>query len=88
MPAKKKRPLLNDEVFVTYKYVEMPNGRMKRKKVFKKITKAYKIISEEQMEEINNSFSLFDRDNNGIIDTHELKNALRALGVYFNKKDL
>jgi len=47
MPAKKKRPLLNDEVFVTYKYVEMPNGRMKRKKVFKKITKAYKIISEE-----------------------------------------
>ena len=39
-----------------------------------------KQLSEEQKLEIKEAFDLFDTDNSGNIDAHELKIAMRALG--------
>ena len=59
---KKKCPLKCNEEFVKYKYIQQANGKIKRKKVYKRITKKIKCLTEEQIEEIDNSFLLFDRD--------------------------
>lgn len=40
------------------------------------------------MNEITEAFHLFDKDNSGQIDTDELKDAMRALGVIKNKHEL
>ncbi|KAJ9460796.1 Caltractin [Diplonema papillatum] len=37
-------------------------------------------LSEEQRQEIREAFELFDTDKNGLIDGHEMKVAMRALG--------
>ena len=90
MPAgggktKVKRPLGKNEQFVEYKFVEMANGHKKRKKVIKRIDRKIRWLTQEQKEEIDNAFMLFDRDNNNFIDIVELKDALRALGVFLKK---
>lgn len=45
-------------------------------------------LSEEQREEINEAFSLFDLDKDGHIDYHELKVALKALGFDLPKSEI
>ncbi|KAF2720337.1 EF-hand [Polychaeton citri CBS 116435] len=45
-------------------------------------------LSEEQREEINEAFSLFDLDKDNHIDYHELKVALKALGFDLSKADI
>ncbi|KAI5199141.1 EF-hand [Aureobasidium subglaciale] len=45
-------------------------------------------LSEEQREEINEAFSLFDLDKDNHIDYHELKVALKALGFDLPKSDI
>lgn len=45
-------------------------------------------LSEEQREEINEAFSLFDLDKDGHIDYHELKVALKALGFDLPKQEI
>ncbi len=37
-------------------------------------------LTEEQKQEIKEAFELFDTDNSGTIDYHEMKVAMRALG--------
>ncbi|KAK4502306.1 hypothetical protein PRZ48_005731 [Zasmidium cellare] len=49
---------------------------------------ALEALSEEQREEINEAFSLFDLDKDSHIDYHELKVALKALGFDLPKQDL
>ena len=83
--GRKKRPLMKDEEFVEYKHVEMPDGTMKRKKIIKKITKKTKWLTHEQVEEIDNAFLLFDKDKSGTIDIAELKDALKALGIFMKR---
>ena len=41
----KKRPLEKDEEFLEYKYVDMPDGTQKRKKVIKKTEKHIKFLT-------------------------------------------
>ena len=77
-----------DEEFIEYKHVEMPDGTMKRKKLIKKVTKKTKYLTEEQEEEIKNAFYLFDKDKSGSIDIHELKVALKALGIFLRRDDV
>ena len=43
-------------------------------------------LTEEQRQEIREAFELFDSDKNGLIDPHEMKVAMRALG-FDAKKD-
>merc|ERR1711918_184211 len=45
-------------------------------------------LSEEQMEEIREAFSLFDNDASGAIDVRELKAAMRALGFEVKNEEL
>merc|ERR1711966_112032 len=45
-------------------------------------------LSDEQMEEIREAFSLFDGDASGAIDVRELKAAMRALGFEVKNDEL
>lgn len=49
---------------------------------------ALEALSEEQREEINEAFSLFDLDKDGRVDYHELKVALKALGFDLAKSEV
>lgn len=42
----------------------------------------------EQKQEIREAFSLFDMNNDGCLDYHELKVALRALGFDLSKREV
>eukprot|EP01059_Diplonema_ambulator_P036402 TRINITY_DN9051_c0_g1_i1.p1 TRINITY_DN9051_c0_g1~~TRINITY_DN9051_c0_g1_i1.p1 ORF type:complete len:173 (+),score=55.45 TRINITY_DN9051_c0_g1_i1:62-580(+) len=44
-------------------------------------------LSEEQRQEIREAFELFDTDKNGLIDAHEMKVAMRALGFDVRKDE-
>merc|ERR1711864_11599 len=45
-------------------------------------------LSEEQLDEIREAFSLFDSDASGMIDVRELKAAMRALGFEIKNEEL
>merc|ERR1711988_729967 len=45
-------------------------------------------LSDEQLEEIREAFSLFDSDASGMIDVRELKAAMRALGFEVKNEEL
>jgi len=45
-------------------------------------------ISEEQKQEIKEAFELFDADKDGLLDYHELKVAMRALGFDLKKAEV
>lgn len=45
-------------------------------------------LTEEQRNEVNEAFDLFDSDKDGFIDYHELKVALRALGFDLKKQEV
>ena len=83
-----KRPLKANEEFVDYKYIEMEDGEVKRKKIIKRTDKKTKWLTLEQKEEIDNAFLLFDKDGSGSIDVVELKDALRALGIFLKKEEV
>ena len=40
------------------------------------------------MQEINNAFFLFDKDRSGSIDVTELRDAMKALGVFLKKEEI
>jgi Ca2+-binding EF-hand superfamily protein len=66
----------------------MEDGRIKRKKVIKRVQKKIKLLTEEQKEEIDHAFVLFDKDGSGTIDVMELKDAMKALGIYLKKEEV
>ena len=61
---------------------------MKRKKVIRRTDKKIKYLTQEQKEEIDNAFLLFDKDRSGTIDVIELKDALKALGIFLKKDEV
>ena len=73
---------------MNYKFVQQPDGSIKRKKVIKKTTQVTKLLTQEQKEEIDNAFLMFDKDQSGSIDVVELKDAMKALGVFLNKDEI
>jgi Ca2+-binding EF-hand superfamily protein len=85
---KKKYIMGPDEEFVDYKFVQQQDGTVKRKKIIKRTTKTTKRLTEEQKNEIDNAFVMFDRDNSGSIDVVELKDAMKALGVFLKKEEI
>lgn len=84
---KPKRILAKDEEFIDYKFVT-EDGISKRKKIIKKTLKKVKQLTEEQKEEIDNAFLLFDKDKSGSIDVNELKDAMKALGIFLKKEEV
>jgi centrin-3 len=45
-------------------------------------------LNDEQRQEIREAFELFDSDKNGLIDPHEMKVAMRALGFDVKKEEV
>merc|ERR1712137_3606 len=62
----------------------MGNPNMSRRAMKKKPGQ----LSEEQLDEIREAFSLFDSDASGMIDIRELKAAMRALGFEVKNEEL
>lgn len=63
----------------------------KKKRRVRKRVKKKKPLTKEQRDEIKSAFELFDRDNSGNIDATELRDAMKALGIYLKRdavKDL
>lgn len=86
--SRKGKKLAENEEFVDYHYVTMPDGTKKRKRVIKRVNKKIKLLTEEQKEEIDNAFLLFDKDKSGSIDVSELKDAMKALGIHLKKDEV
>jgi len=49
---------------------------------------AKKKLTEEQRQELKEAFDLFDQDQTGLIDYHQLKVAIRALGFEIKKAEV
>merc|ERR1712094_121950 len=62
----------------------MGTTRMSRRAMKKKPGQ----LSDEQLDEIREAFSLFDSDASGMIDVRELKAAMRALGFEVKNEEL
>mmetsp|Transcript_32093 Transcript_32093/g.49070 ORF Transcript_32093/g.49070 Transcript_32093/m.49070 type:complete len:113 (+) Transcript_32093:319-657(+) len=54
----------------------------------KRVIKKMKELTEEQKEEIDNAFLLFDKDGSKSIDVGELKDAMKALGIFLKKEEV
>lgn len=59
----------------------------KRKRIFRKVTKVIKTLTDMQKEEIHTAFLMFDKDKSGTIDLTELRDAMKALGLHFSKQE-
>ena len=51
-------------------------------------TKAFKVITDQQKQEIREAFDLFDSDGTGLIEVKELPVAVRALGFEPKKEEI
>ena len=59
----------------------------KRKRIFRKMNKVIKLLTDMQKEEIHTAFLMFDKDGSGTIDLGELRDAMKALGLHFSKQE-
>ena len=62
------------------------NGKKYRK--YKRKVKKKRALTREQVDEIRSAFELFDKDNSGNIDVNELRDAMKALGIYLKKDEV
>lgn len=88
---KPKRALGKDEEVVDHVVKEyVIDGQIvkKRKRIVQRTIKMIKILTEEQKEEIDNAFIIFDKDKSGSIDVGELKDAMKALGIFLKKDEV
>ena len=80
---KSKHKLEENDELIKYEVID----GVRKKKVLRRVKKV-KALSEEEVQEIYSAFSLFDKDGSGTIDSHELKDAMKALGIYADKEGL
>ena len=84
-PGKKKKYKLQDgDEVMEYRYDE----NNKRKKRIRRIKKEMKTLTPEEVKEIKEAFDLFDKDQSLSIDVGELKDAMKALGIHLDKKQV
>ena len=84
-PKEDEKPI-DEETYPEFKvefYTDPDTG--KRKKKIKRRKKKKKALTEEEIEEIKKAFNLFDKDGSGSIDVNELRDAMKALGIYLKK---
>ena len=79
--GKKKYKLQDgDEVLEYYHDAEGIRKKRIRRTAFEK-----RKLTREEVEEIKRAFLLFDKDGSESIDVAELKDAMKALGIHFDK---
>lgn len=64
-------------------YFDDPEDGKRKKRVIRH-ERRKKGLTNEEVTEIIKVFTLFDKDGSGEIDSNELKDAMRALGIYTN----
>ena len=74
--------------FNTLTSVAPPQAQQQQQHYQVTMGKDNKGLSQEQVEEIEEAFKLFDVDSSGSIDYRELKAAMKALGVVVDKSEL
>jgi len=67
---------------------QQPNSQQERQRLEREGSAALSQLSDEQREEINEAFALFDLDKDKRIDYHELKVAMKALGFEVQKSEI
>jgi len=67
---------------------QQPNMQQERQRLEREGSAALSQLSDEQREEINEAFALFDLDKDKRIDYHELKVAMKALGFEVQKIEI
>lgn len=82
---KKHYELQDGDEFIDYVWVGDPPVR---KKKIKRLRAEKKKLTMEEKQEIEDAFRVFDKDMSGAIDVNELKDAMRALGIYMNKDEI
>lgn len=80
---KKSKMQPGDEILNFYRD---KNNRLRKK--IKRLVKGTVHLTPEQVDEINEAFKLFDKDGSGMIDTDELKDAMKALGLAYDKRQV
>ena len=84
-PIRKHYELQDGDEFMDYVYVGEPKVR---KKKVRRLLKQQKALTLEEKKEIEDAFIVFDKDGSGAIDVVELKDAMKALGIYANKDEI
>ncbi|KAL6925525.1 hypothetical protein ACO0SA_000123 [Hanseniaspora valbyensis] len=70
------------------KSIPSPNRRQQSQVSTNSASSTSVSITEQQRQEIYEAFSLFDLNNDGFLDYHEMKVSFRALGFELTKKEL
>ncbi len=76
-PKRKKYVLKDNEELIDYVY---ENGKKYKKILWRE--RKLKGLTLEECAEIQKVFFSFDKDGSGSIDTNELRDAMRALGIF------
>ena len=94
MPEKERKYTIEPEdEDLGYKYKEVRDDRgvvigKKRVRVIKKHRTADVFLTEEEVKGIKFIFKTFDKDNSKSIELHELKDAMKALGLNKSKSEV
>lgn len=93
--GKKMMEMVNVCIYETHRLngrsVQMyrrPDARPAPAAVTKQVRKKKFVLSDEQKQEVREAFELFDTDKNGLLDVHEVKVAMRALGFDVKKDEV
>lgn len=82
--GKKKYRLQDGDEVLEY-YIDVEG---KRKKKIRRTAFEKRKLTKEEVSEIKHAFSLFDKDGSESIDVAELKDAMKALGIHFDKNQI
>ena len=64
------------------------DGNGKKRKKVQRLVRKKKELTRAEEEEIKTAFNMFDKDGSGNIDLQEMRDAMKALGVFLSKDEV